>query len=113
MYLKQVHLLKFGLDCHLSLRYPLYQGRGRSGIILTHFRELFGDGLPLAGGTLLYIYGQTSIFSVVDLNRHLVHLAQAEREKKTTTKQEIGTYLASAKWFLKLQEEIAGIARYA
>lgn len=81
-------------------------GGGRS------IRELFGDGLPIAGSALLYIFGQTSIYAVVNVSRYIVQFAGTEKEKKANlARPEILRFLSNANWFTKTSEECVTMFR--
>ena len=77
------------------------------------FRELFGDGLPIAGATLLFSFGQHSVFSTLDINNYLLILSEKDEEKKNPSNQDPFTtqYLSNAKWFVTNTEDICSILR--
>jgi hypothetical protein len=66
-------------------------------------RELFGDGLPIAGSILLYIYKQEPVSHMIDINQDLIDLYESLSTKESTP--EIVQFINSAKWFSKLFDE--------
>lgn len=70
-------------------------------------RELFGDGLPIAGATLLFSFSQYSLFPIIDINNFLWCLSETNEQLLNSGNQrpEIKLYLANARWFLNNTED--------
>ncbi|KAJ3276472.1 Cytoplasmic FMR1-interacting protein 2 [Terramyces sp. JEL0728] len=64
-------------------------------------RELFGDGLPIAITSLLFVSGQSNIFSLVDINDKIATKMESDEKKRN----DIHLHYQNAQWFFRLNEE--------
>jgi hypothetical protein len=74
---------------------------------------LFGDGLAVAGATLMFCFGQYAIFPVIDINNHLWTLSQTSNELKNqgNQKPEVKAFLSNAQWFIQNTEAVCAFLR--
>ena len=71
-------------------------------------RELFGDGLPIAGSALMFIFGQSYISNVININRYIYALSKTDNEKQNPGNQSQKTVqlLKNADWFSSTEQEV-------
>ncbi|KAI9357327.1 cytoplasmic fragile-X interacting family-domain-containing protein [Zopfochytrium polystomum] len=55
-------------------------------------RELFGDGVPWAGLTILHSLGENGMFKAMDFNNHILSILRAEANKQASTAEIKGVF---------------------